>query len=66
MIIPLHTQHFVMLKRNLLYTAITRGKRLVLLVGSKRALSVAVKNDQTESRFTRLEERLRAGTVAWT
>jgi exodeoxyribonuclease V alpha subunit len=58
-IIPLHTQHYVMLKRNLLYTAITRGRRLVVIVGTRRALSLAVNNGQTESRFTGLTRRLR-------
>ena len=58
-VIPLHTQHFVMLRRNLLYTAITRGRRLVVIVGSKRALSVAVKNSETVVRWTGLARRLR-------
>jgi exodeoxyribonuclease V alpha subunit len=58
-IIPLHTQHYVMLRRNLLYTAITRGRRLVVVVGSKRALALAVDNGLTESRFTGLARRLR-------
>jgi exodeoxyribonuclease V alpha subunit len=57
-IIPLTTQHYVMLKRNLLYTAMTRGKSLVVLVGSPRALKIAVENNQTESRFTRLAEKI--------
>jgi exodeoxyribonuclease V alpha subunit len=58
-IIPLHTQHYVMLQRNLLYTALTRGKRLVVVVGSKRALALAVKNHETKERCTGLAERLR-------
>jgi exodeoxyribonuclease V alpha subunit len=57
-VIPLHTQHYVMLQRNLLYTAITRARRLVVLVGSRRALAIAVKNRRIEDRFTRLAERL--------
>jgi exodeoxyribonuclease V alpha subunit len=57
-IIPLHTQHYVMLRRNLLYTAITRGRRVVVIVGSRRALSLSVNNDQTETRFTGLAKRL--------
>ncbi len=57
-IIPLHTQHFVMLRRQLLYTAVTRGKRLVVLVGSKKALLLAVKNSEENARFTLLKERL--------
>lgn len=59
-VIPVHTQHYVMLARNLLYTGVTRGKRLVVLVGSTRALAIAVKNDRSEQRHTRLAERLRA------
>ncbi len=58
-VIPLHTQHYVMLRRNLLYTGITRGKRLVILVGSPRALAIAVKNDRVEARRTMFAERLR-------
>ena len=46
-VIPLSTQHYMMLKRNLIYTGITRGKRLVVLVGQKRALAMAVKGKQT-------------------
>ena len=61
-IIPLHTQHFVMLRRNLLYTAITRGRRLVVLVASRRALQLSVDNDRVPVRHTRLAERL--GAVA--
>lgn len=57
-IIPVHTQHYVMLQRNLLYTGLTRGKRLVILVGSKRALAIAVKNNTTQERCTLLAERL--------
>lgn len=58
-IIPLLTQHFVLLQRNLLYTAITRGKRLVILVGSKKALGLAVRNNRTASRYSRLATLLR-------
>jgi exodeoxyribonuclease V alpha subunit len=57
-VIPLHTQHFVMLKRNLLYTAITRGRKLVVIVGTRRALSTAVKNSETVTRFTGLARRV--------
>lgn len=59
-VIPIHTQHYVMLQRNLIYTAITRGKELVVLVGTKKALAIAVKNDDTKRRYTYLAERLRA------
>jgi exodeoxyribonuclease V alpha subunit len=57
-VIPLHTQHFMMLQRNLLYTAVTRGKRLVVLVGSKKALSLAVRRQDTRQRCTALAGRL--------
>jgi exodeoxyribonuclease V alpha subunit len=59
-IVPLLTQHYVLLQRNLLYTAITRGKQLVILLGSKKALAIAVRNNKTSARFSRLQERLRA------
>jgi exodeoxyribonuclease V alpha subunit len=59
-VIPLHTQHYVMLQRNLLYTGITRGRRLVVLVGSARALAMAIRNARTDERRTRLAARLRA------
>jgi hypothetical protein len=49
----------MMLKRNLVYTGITRGKRLVVLVGQKRALAIAVKGQQVERRWSKLQERLR-------
>ena len=57
-VIPLHTQHYVMLKRNLLYTAVTRGKKLVVVVGSKKALHLAVRNATMTERFSGLKERL--------
>jgi exodeoxyribonuclease V alpha subunit len=59
-VLPVVTQHYMMLKRNLLYTGITRGKKLVVLVGSKRALGIAVRTDDTRQRWTWLAERLRA------
>jgi len=58
-VIVLHHQHHVMLQRNLLYTAITRGRRLVVIVGSKRALGRAVHNATVRMRHTLLAERLR-------
>lgn len=58
-IVPVSTQHFVMLHRNLIYTAITRGKRLVVLVGSRRALDMAVRNVRDQSRHCGLGARLR-------
>ncbi len=57
-IIPLLMQHYVLLQRNLVYTGITRGKKLVILVGESRALQVAIANNHTLKRHTRLKERL--------
>ena len=45
MVIPLATQHYMLPQRNLIYTGITRGKRLLVLVGQKKALGIAVRND---------------------
>jgi exodeoxyribonuclease V alpha subunit len=59
-VIPVHTQHFVMLQRNLLYTAVTRGKRLVVLVGSRKALGIAVRNAEIALRCSGLSPRLAA------
>jgi len=60
-VIPLLTQHYIMLQRNLLYTAITRAKRLVVLVGSKRAIAIAIKNNKVQFRYTNLSPRLNEG-----
>ncbi|OGF57582.1 MAG: hypothetical protein A2Z21_06095 [Candidatus Fraserbacteria bacterium RBG_16_55_9] len=57
-IMPILTHHYVMLQRNLLYTGITRAKELVVLVGSKRALGMAVRNDKQQLRYSRLAKRL--------
>lgn len=57
-VICLHTQHYVMLQRNLLYTALTRGRRLVVLCGSRRAVRLAVNNARVAPRNTRLTERM--------
>lgn len=57
-VIPLHTQHYVLLQRNLFYTAITRGKKLVCVVGSHRALGIAVGNAREVTRFSGLRQRL--------
>jgi exodeoxyribonuclease V alpha subunit len=57
-VIPLHTQHYVLLQRNLLYTGITRGRRLVALVGSRKAAAIAVRNNRVTDRWTRLAARL--------
>ncbi|MGM0453240.1 MAG: SF1B family DNA helicase RecD2, partial [Thermodesulfobacteriota bacterium] len=58
-VMPILTQHYILLQRNLIYTGITRGRRLVVLVGTKKALAIAVKNDKPGQRYTRLAERLR-------
>ena len=58
-VIPVVTQHYIMLQRNLLYTAVTRAERLVVLVGTKRAVQIAVENDEAGERYTRLDARLR-------
>jgi exodeoxyribonuclease V alpha subunit len=60
-IIPVLTQHYAMLQRNLLYTGITRGKRLVVLVGQKKAVAIAVRNVSGRRRWSKLGEWLRAG-----
>ena len=59
-VLPLLTQHFRMLQRNLLYTAITRAERVVVVVGSRRAIDLAIDNADADVRWTALEERLRA------
>jgi len=58
-VMPLLTQHYMMLQRNLLYTAITRGKKLVVLIGTKKALAIAIRNNKQKMRYTRLRERLK-------
>lgn len=57
-VMPVLTQHYILLQRNLIYTAVTRGRRLVVLVGTKKALAIAVKNDKPQQRYTRLAQRL--------
>ena len=57
-VIPLLTQHYIMLQRNLLYTALTRGKQLVVMVGTTKALNVALKNDRPRQRRSMLARRL--------
>jgi len=57
-IVPLVTQHYVLLQRNLLYTAMTRGKKLVILIGTPKALHIALKNDKPQMRLTSLAGRL--------
>ena len=62
-IMPLTTQHYMMLQRNLLYTAITRARELVVLVGTKQALAMAVRNNRVAERHTTLAQRIRVGIV---
>jgi exodeoxyribonuclease V alpha subunit len=62
-VIPLLTQHYMMLQRNLLYTAVTRAQKLVVIVGSRRAIGMAVKNNRTVDRYTGLQERLRSAPL---
>ena len=58
-VLPLLTSHYIMLKRNLLYTAITRGRKLVVIVGQRKAVEIAVKVTETHNRYTQLAWRLR-------
>ncbi len=60
-VVPLTTQHYMMLRRNLLYTAVTRGRRLVVLVGSRKALELALKRAETGERWSGLAWRLGGG-----
>jgi exodeoxyribonuclease V alpha subunit len=58
-VIPLTTQHYTMLARNLLYTGVTRGKRLVVLLGQRKALAIAIRNQGSRRRWSKLREWLR-------
>ncbi|PJF31054.1 MAG: ATP-dependent RecD-like DNA helicase [Candidatus Thermofonsia Clade 1 bacterium] len=62
-VLPIMPQHYMLLQRNLLYTAVTRARRLVVLVGTKRAVKMAVKNDQVARRYTALAWRLQTRNV---
>ncbi|WP_299653646.1 ATP-binding domain-containing protein [uncultured Jannaschia sp.] len=57
-VIPILTQHYAMLQRNLLYTGVTRGKKLVVLVGQPKAVAIAVKNVSSRRRWSKLDEWL--------
>jgi len=59
-IIPILIQHYILLQRNLIYTAVTRGKKLVILVGTRKALAIGIRNDKTLKRYTLLEKRLKS------
>src|SRR5262249_39623603 len=63
-VIPLHTTHYMMLQRNLLYTALTRAKRLAVLVGEPRALAIAGGTRRLKTRYTRLAERLQPAAAS--
>ncbi len=57
-VMPVLVQHYVLLQRNLIYTGVTRGRELVILVGTKKALAIGIRNDKTRKRYTRLRDRL--------
>ena len=59
-VIPILTQHYMLLQRNLIYTAVTRGKKLVVMVGTKKALAIGIKNNNMGKRYTHLVHRLRS------
>jgi len=59
-VMPIHTTHFMMLNKNLLYTGVTRGKKLVILVGTKKAVAISVRNQRTTERYTALQHALKA------
>jgi exodeoxyribonuclease V alpha subunit len=57
-IVPIFTQHYVLLQRNLIYTAVTRGRELVVMIGTRKALRIGIDNDKTQWRYTHLRQRL--------
>lgn len=59
-VVPIHTQHYGILQRNLLYTVITCGRRLVVLVGAKKAIAIAVNRMESHARYTTFRDDLRA------
>ena len=63
-VIPLATQHYMLLQRNLIYTGITRGKKLVVLTGQKKALAIAVRNDRPQRRYSGLLATLRGAACS--
>jgi exodeoxyribonuclease V alpha subunit len=62
-VVPLLSQHYIMLQRNLLYTAITRARKLVILVGSRKALAIAIRNNKVQHRYTGLSARLASSSI---
>jgi exodeoxyribonuclease V alpha subunit len=57
-VIPILTQHYILLQRNLLYTGVTRGKKLVVIIGTKKAMAIAIGNNKTQKRYTLLSKRV--------
>ena len=57
-IIPILSQHYILLQRNLIYTAVTRARHLVVMVGTRKALAMGINNDKTQKRYTYLRHRL--------
>jgi exodeoxyribonuclease V alpha subunit len=62
-IIPVLIQHYMLLQRNLIYTAVTRGRSLVVLVGTRKALAIGIGNNKTDARYTHLGYRLREVSI---
>jgi exodeoxyribonuclease V alpha subunit len=58
-IMPILIQHYILLQRNLIYTGVTRGRKLVILIGTRKALAIGVKNNKTQRRYTYLRYRLK-------
>ena len=58
-IMPILIQHYILLQRNLIYTGVTRGRKLVILIGTRKALAIGVKNNKTQRRYTNLQYRLK-------
>jgi exodeoxyribonuclease V alpha subunit len=61
-VMPLLTQHYIMLQRNLVYTGMTRARKLLVMLGTRKALAIAIRNDRPQLRCTRLAERIVAGS----
>ena len=59
-VMPMLTQHYMLLQRNLLYTGITRAKKMVVLVGTRKAIAIAVRNNRVDQRWSGLAQRLSA------
>lgn len=64
-VMPIHTSHFKLLHRNLLYTGVTRGKKQVYVVGTKKAIGIAINNDQVQKRYTGLEKALKEAFASY-